>query len=139
MTTDRANRHKPHLGRRAATDHARRARTRSTRSAVAKAGAGCCCAETPTAACTGAGRASGADAEEWVRERRRDYVDRILAGEAAHLVLYAATTRLAARAGHVGHTPPAGGADADTRPGSVARHAAGCAVAGQCATPALTA
>jgi hypothetical protein len=29
-----------------------------------------------------------ADAEEWVRERRRDYFERILAGEAVHLVFY---------------------------------------------------
>jgi hypothetical protein len=29
-----------------------------------------------------------ADAEEWVRERRRDYVERILAGQAVHPVFY---------------------------------------------------
>jgi hypothetical protein len=29
-----------------------------------------------------------ADAEQWVRERQRDYFERILAGEAVHLVFY---------------------------------------------------
>jgi hypothetical protein len=29
-----------------------------------------------------------ADAEQWVRERRREYFARILAGEAVHLVVF---------------------------------------------------